>query len=117
MSDIAKHRIDLNRHIDLTLEGTVSPLHFRKTIPCDALPLSVSSALPTDQISLRQSTVADFDSHVTRKVYNAYRLAYESMRDEPNVIEHNFIYIIPDSDSSTDDNTILMTEIQLRQIC
>ena len=89
MSDIARHRIDLNRHIDLTLEGIVSPLQFRKTIPRDALPISTSSVLLTDRISLKHSTVADFDSRVTREVYNAYRLAYESTQDQPNTIENN----------------------------
>ena len=71
MSDIARHRIDLNHHIDLTLEGFISPLQFRKTIPHNALPSSVSSVLTTDQISLKQTTVANFDSRVTREVYNA----------------------------------------------
>ena len=116
MSDIARHRIDLNRHIDLTLEGIVSPLQFRKTIPRDALPVSTSPVLLTDQISLKQSTVADFDSRVTRQVYNAYRLAYESTQDQPNIIEDNFLYLIPHTDSATENDTILMTEIQLRQI-
>ena len=73
-----------------------------------------SSVLLTDHISLKQSTVADFDSRVTREVYSAYRLAYESTQDQPNVIEDNFIYLIPHTDSTTEDDTILMTEIQLR---